>query len=285
MKLTRYIPEPLIVLWPCALILVVALSACTWIPSALRIGGTPMAKLEKAEAKQAAAAVVAVAAAQSSVHQAGLALGTAGDSRPVQVARDFVNEAQALLDQSQGAPTANEIAKWEKLVAGLVSENEAVRAAAEREREANRRDVAKISARLSTAAAQSDEWRVKAMTYAADADQKADLVRKLVFWCGLVVGLWLLAQLLRVGAFFVPALAPAATLLGSVAAPAVQFAASRAQQGLQLVGTAIGTIRKEAPALAEKVTGYFDDKVEHPALRKTIREAAEQIAPTTIVSS
>ena len=233
------------------------LAGCS-LPGSWRPWGTPIEKAEKREAQESSARQAVLGSAQAAVHQAGLALDEAPPSREVTVASDFVAEAQTLLDQTQGAPTAGDVQKWQALVDRLLSENTKTRADAEREREKSRATVAAAADKLAAATAARVRAEQQVREYAKDNERLADLVRKAAWIGGLVLALWLASQALALAARFNPALSGLSTAFNMVAAPAVQFTAQRAQDGLQRVGQALATVRTQLPAVADQVIQHFD---------------------------
>ena len=236
----------------------VMLSGCAWVPSALRIGGTPIERVEKREDKEDAARGKLLRASQEAAHKAADALAVAPDSRPVVVARDFACEATASLDQALGAPAAGEAGKWQDLVRRLVSEDAAIRATAEKERNADRAEIARLGERLAEASAATVRAEEKALKYAAEVDRIADMLRKVVWIAGGVAALWVLSQVLSIAGRLNPAFAGVAAMVNTVAAPAVQFAFNRAKKGLQKVGSALAEADKAKDAAADKIRAYLD---------------------------
>lgn len=84
------------------------------------------------------------------------------------------------------------------------------------------------------------------------------MIRRVV-WVGVgLAGLWLAGQLLSIAARFNPALGGLAGAVNMVAAPAVQYTARRAQEGLARVGEALATARTEMPDAAKHLTLLFN---------------------------
>ena len=111
----------------------------------------PAEAADKAEKREDNARVAVVKAAQKSTHETALALAAAPASRPVAVASDSNASAVSLLDQAAGPLTAEESARLRATVAGLLSENSAVRAQAEATRKAEQESIADVSAKLARA--------------------------------------------------------------------------------------------------------------------------------------
>lgn len=244
------------------LTLAAALAGCNWIPSGARIFGTPLTRVESKEAKEDTARNAVLRGAQEAVHKAGDALASAGDDRPAVVARDFVSEAQALLDQSLGTPPAGTVAEWRNLVNRLLSENAEIRQAAERERRDDAERISEIATKLADATAARAAAEAKVREYAAENERIADMLRKMVWFVGAIAGLWLLGQVLAIAGRFNPALAGVSAVVNTVAAPGVQFIASRAQTGLQRVGEGMALIRRKLPEAAEKVAELMNQRAD-----------------------
>jgi len=234
------------------------LTGCALIPSSLRIGGTPLDRVEAKEVKQTAAQTKLLKASQEAAHKADVALAAAPESRPVDVARDFTAEAVAGLDQALGAPAAGDAAQWKDLVRRLLSENEQIRTKADKERGADREEIAKLGDKYASAVAATERAEAKNREYERKIEGLADIVRKAIFVGGAVVGLWLLSQLLSIAARFNPAFSAAASIVSGIAAPATQFALTRAKAGLAKVGEAIAGAEKHAPEVAAKIREYVD---------------------------
>lgn len=242
-------------------------------------------KRDEAATKVQAAADVTVHAAHGEVTKALEALQSAPDSRPVQLARRFTGNAESLLNQT--APlTVGESTELRQLVADLLSENDKVRAAAEKvatfQEEAN----AKLSADLGRARAELD--RREAALSKSNANLReaydrenalANQVRNFWFVVGLLAFLWLAGNVLAVGARFVPALAPVSTAINGIAAPALAFAETRARDGLAKVGHAMASVRAKLPEVAEQLTDIFDRHADEDH-KRTIGAAANN-APRT----
>lgn len=122
-----------------------------WYAPATWFSHAPAAAADKAEKKEDTARTAVVKAAQKSSHETALALASAPSSRPVAVAADTNASTVALLDQAAGPLTAEEVAKLRATVAGLLSENAAVRAQAEATRAREQESIADVSAKLARA--------------------------------------------------------------------------------------------------------------------------------------
>lgn len=256
-------------LFACALLL----TGCG-LPSSWRVFDTPLERQEKRVAQESQARNHVLAGAQAAAHQTVLALESAPPSRATEVAMDFAAEAQTLLDQAQGAPLAGDVARWQGLVDRLLSDNQEIRTSAERERVKDREAIAAVADKLAQATAARVRAEAQVREYAKENERLADMVRKAFWIVGGLAGLWLASQALAIAARFNPALAGVSGLVNGIAAPAVQFAASRAQQGLHRIGTALATVRREAPAVAAQVIPYLDAETDRDH-QAEIRRAAE----------
>jgi len=151
-------PELLLVL---AGFLCIALAGCSttgstarWYAPATWFSAAPAQAVDKAEARQDAARDAAIKAAQKLTHETAEALAVAPESRPVEVATESNAAAVALLDQAAGPLTATQLAQIRKQVTGLISENAALRAEAEKARDRARAADSALSDRLAQADAQ-----------------------------------------------------------------------------------------------------------------------------------
>jgi hypothetical protein len=233
----------------------ILVAGCAIWPSTWRIGGSPLDKHERTEARLDAARADAVGGAQAAVHKAEAALQAAPvDSRPVSVAKDFVAEARALLDQARGAPTASDVTAWRELVAGLLSENAAVRAEAERTRASQAATTADLARRLAAATAKAERSEARALEYARDREALADFAAKLKLGFFALVGMFVLGSVLSIASRFVPALGLASKVVNGVVAPGITFAAHRAELGLQRVGQGMARLR----TLTDKAEDYIE---------------------------
>ena len=261
-----------------------AFTACSLIPSGWRIGGSPLDKNERAQAKLKVAQDQAIAGAQASVHKAGMALEQApANNRPVEVARDFVTEAQALLDQAKGAPAANEVAQWHDLVMGLLSENTAIRQAAEKQRAEDTAVTSDLARRLAAATANAERANERALSYARQSEELADFARKLKLGFFAIVGLLVLGTVLSVASRFVPQFAMAAKVINGIVAPGITYAANRAEEGLKRVGTGLAALRKAETSGDALIGKYFDGvtDADHQAIISRAAAAAGAPPPTS----
>jgi len=239
--------------------LVLLLVGCSIFPSGWRPFGTPLTQEKKVQAKEDAAKNDVLKGAQEDVHKANTALESApADNRSVQVAKDFTGEAQALLDQANGAPTAGVQTQWHDIVARLLSVDTTIRVKAEAERRSDAERMGGVADRLADAVGAKEKAEAKVRDYAVKNEHLADLVRKAAWILGILAAFWLLGQLLSIGSRFTPALAGASKLINGVVAPAVSFAAHRAEEGLVRVGRGLAEVRQKLPQVAEQVVGLID---------------------------
>lgn len=252
------------------------LAGCSLWPSTWRIGGTPLEKNERAKQQQQAAKDDAMGGAQAAVHQASIALASAPDSRAVVVARDFLSEAQAIIDQVHGAPSAATAQHYREVVAGLLSENAAVRAAAEKQRATDSAANTELATKLAAATAKAERADARALEYARDRESLADLAGKLKLGFFALVGLLVLGSALSFAARFFPQLGLASKVINGVVAPGMTFVAHRAQRGLQQVGAGMARLRTLAGNSAEDLIERAFDPIDpdHKALISAAASAA-----------
>lgn len=266
-----------------SLVILFAVAACSLIPSGWRIGGSPLDKNERAQAAKGTAIEGAIRGAQKAVHQAEAALHQApADNRAVALGRDFVAEARLLLDQAKGAPTYAEETEWRQLVAALLSENETVRSAAEKQRASDATLTADLAKRLASATAAAERANERALGYARESEDLADFARKLKLGFFALIGVFVLGTALSIAARFVPALGLAAKVVNGVVAPGITFAAHRAQEGLVRVGQGMARLRSLAGNAEDLIERSFDGvtDADHQALIAAGATAANPPAPT-----
>ena len=237
---------------------VAILSGCTLWPSTWRLGGSPLDREKASQAHRQQLSGDAVGHAQSAVHKASTALDAAPASRPVAVARDFLNEAKGLLDQAHGAPTAAQAVEWRALSLNLLSDNPAVRAAAEKERSAQADATAQLSEKLARATAAAERANAKALTYASEREDLADFAGKLKLGFFGLIALVVLGTVLSLASRFFPALGLASKVVNAVVAPGITFVAHRAEDGLRKVGQGMAKIRAAVPDAEEFISRNFD---------------------------
>jgi len=135
-----------------ALILVcLALTGCAsrsgarWYNPTTWLSGSEGRAVVRTEGKVATASAEVLRAAQKTAHETQLALVAAPASRPVDVARESNDATVSALDQIAGPLTVAEVAGLRAQVAGLLSEVALQRAAAEKERQERRDNLASAS--------------------------------------------------------------------------------------------------------------------------------------------
>lgn len=91
----------------------------------------------------------AVKEAQKAVHETGLSLGSIqSPDRAVEVAKNSNDNAETLLNQSEGPLTAKEAAELKAKISGLLSNNQEIRAKAEVQQKSDNQRIAEVSGRL-----------------------------------------------------------------------------------------------------------------------------------------
>ena len=242
----------------CLAVAALMLAGCTLWPSSWWPGGSPLDRAKASALQRDQISAATVAHAQAAVHKAATALDAAPASRPVAVARDFVTEARALLDQAHGAPSAGDEAEWNRLVHDLLSENAAVRAAAEKERTAQAGATARLADQLARATAAAERANTKALAYAADREELADFAGKLKLGFFAVLALVALGTVLSLVARFVPAVGLASQVVNGVLAPGLTFVAHRAEVGLRRVGQGMTRLRSLVADAEPLIERAFD---------------------------
>ena len=122
-------------------IAVLALSGCAtgsnsnvrWWSPGTWFSGAPAVAVDRAEAKEDKARHEVLKSAQRNAHETQVALASAPQSRPVEVATETNSATVALLDQAVGPLSAEDAARLRKTISGLLSENAEIRARAEAE--------------------------------------------------------------------------------------------------------------------------------------------------------
>lgn len=239
-------------------LLCLAIAGCSIWPKSWRWGGTPAQREATAAGKEQQAREAEIGAAQRAVHQTAAAIEAAQaetpDSKPLTVARDFNLEAQALLDQAHGAPGAADVQAWRKLVADVL-------AGRDKEREAQRAEVANLSTRLTKSQAAHARALEEVKGEAAENTFWSDLAHKLM-WAVIAFVLFVIAtHLIGLAAHLNPAsalLGGLATTMHTTLASGAVLAARQAQDGLMRVGGALALVRQKLPSVATEVTSYFD---------------------------
>jgi hypothetical protein len=198
------------------------------------------------------------------------ALASAPESRPVEVARRTASNAHALLAQANGPVPVGDDTAARELVAGLLSEEVAKREGAERSQ-------AKAEAKAADLADENTQLRATLEDRTAKLEEGYVRERKLAntvrnFWfCAVVLGgLFVLGQVLSIAARFNPAFAGVSAVANGVLNPAMAYAYKRAHDGLERVGNAVQTVRRQAPELAERMVQFMDDSLDddHKAIAR-----------------
>jgi hypothetical protein len=189
----------------------------------------------------------AIKAAHVEVAKTGEVLLHAPESREVDLARRFNDNAEALLTQGSGALALEEIHKLKQLVANLRSENAQVRAAAEARQGAAEKALATLSAGLAEAQRKLGEAQADLRTAFDRENALADQLRneRFVRW-----GLAGLSLVLGVGWLY------------------VRYVAGGLPSAL---GRVLRDAEKKSPALADDLRGLLDanlDRNEQAAVRK-----------------
>ena len=267
-----------------ALALLFAVVACSLVPSDWRLGGSPLDKNERVQDKKTDAQGAAIGGAKKAVHQAEMALQQApADDRAVALGKDFVAEARLLLDQANGAPTYADETAWRQLVAGLLSENAAVRGAAEKQRASDANVTADLAHRLASATAAAERANEKALGYARESEDLADFARKLKLGFFALIGIFVLGTVLSLVARFYPAFGLASKVVNGVIAPGITFAAHRAQDGLARIGRGMTKLRSLTSNGEELIERAFDGvtDADHQAIIAAGATAANPPASTS----
>jgi hypothetical protein len=121
----------------------------------------PADNVDRAAKVETAAREAVIKRAQISSHETSLALSMAPASRPVAVATDSSAAATALLDQAAGPLDAATLTRLRSVITGLLSDNSALREAAEREKARGQASVDAVSAALARASTESEDARGK----------------------------------------------------------------------------------------------------------------------------
>lgn len=165
-----------------ALVAALMLAGCTttgkhWWSPATWGSSRPATQVVAAETRLDAAQDKAIRTARAEVSKAGIALASAPESRPVEVSRRTIANAQALLDQVAGPLTAEEAADIRRIVADLLSENAATRAAAEAKQATAEERIAAVSRDLAAKSDALDAANTKLAAAFARENALADELR------------------------------------------------------------------------------------------------------------
>jgi hypothetical protein len=194
--------------------------------------GTPVSRAEKAADKVEVASHNALVSSQEAVHKFNFALEAvrSGNLLALDVAQEHGRIAESLLDQVLGQPKVGEVQKWRDLVMRLVSENEKIRTAAEKENAKNFSKVSELSSLLEDRSKALEIANRKANEYAADLQAFKDKFYKVLWVIGGLVFLYFLGQILQFLANFNPAFETAANAVNAIVSPALHSAASKARK-------------------------------------------------------
>lgn len=250
------------------IVLLLALSGCAartgtkvwWNPTTW--GTDRAAAVQVAEQKLETNERSMIRAAQVEQLKTSEALAVAPASRPVEVARRTSGNAEALLAQANGAVTVGEATEAREIVTGLVSEDVAARAEAEKRQAAAEVEAADLA-----------EWNAKLREKLADKTdalqagytrerQLANQVRNFWFVAIGLGALWLFGQVAGVTARVNPAFAGVSAFANGVLSPALSHAYNRAHTGLQKLGAGMDAVRKNLPEVADRVTGLLDAELD-----------------------
>jgi hypothetical protein len=142
----------------------------------------PGRRVEQRETARDQARGAVLREAQVSAHETVAALAQAPASRPVEVASRSAGEAAALLDHANGGLDAAAVAALRERIAGLLSENEQIRAAAERDTRRRVAEVAEKSAALQAAQAALETARQDLEAAYAREHELAQKYRRAQIW-------------------------------------------------------------------------------------------------------
>ena len=273
---------------PCLILACLFTTACTspgpgesrfWAPSTWGKGSEGKA-VEKAVRAEEKASAPVLQAARTAAHEAILALAAAPASRPVEVATHSATQAATLLDQIAGPLTAQEASDIRTRIAQLLSENEAIRAKAEKDRTDRDAALAKLSNRYQEAQealtkAQGDLTAAFAREHAAA--NEARLFRARLWWVGGGIALlWAASQLLPLLAHAFPAVAPIAAV-AHILQPGTAYVNHRLRTGLQSIGQALARMPYNQQA---ETIAYLDPHTDHaPQIQAIIRDARLDALP------
>lgn len=148
-----------------------------WWAPATWLSSRPAEQVADANTSLDAAQTKALRSARAEVSKAGIALVSAPESRPVEVARRTTSNAVTLLDQVAGPMTAAEAADLRKTVADLLSDNAAIRTAAEDKQADAEERIAATSRKLAEASANLDAANGKLAAAFTRENELADTLR------------------------------------------------------------------------------------------------------------
>jgi hypothetical protein len=168
--------------------------------------GRAAASVEKQQAKEQKGEQQAAQLAAVEVFKTEIALRSAPESRPVEVARRTNTNALSLLQQ-RGPLSILQTQEAAEIVAGMLAESADLRTKAEKRQAAAERDAAQLSAELATIRSQLATARAKAAEEAANNLALANELRwsKIAAWagsaCSVLLGLAAIAYRMNIGRF------------------------------------------------------------------------------------
>lgn len=232
----------------------------------------------KADAAAQSARLAAVEAAHVETVKAGVALNYAPDSPPVEFARRTLGNGNGLLAQV-AALSAERDAIARKIVVDLFTGTPTEAKAANAAQTASEKTGAKVSRNLTEA--DQDVASATAGLASANLANAGDAAkyRRLWFWIWVVVGGWLLLQLLSGIARFYPTFGPIARVAGFLSAPAVQASYERVTQG---ISSAIMAAEKVGSGVADSLRAHLDgplDAAEKHIIRAKVDGAKKKADP------
>ena len=251
------------------LLLLLDLTGCTTVRTAWHdLVGSPAdkaqqaaAKVMKAETKVDTAMDALVDDAHSKVVVAELlSRYIAEQSRTADALKSTLSAARADLDTARGPKAPDELSGLRQLVEQLRSDNASLQRAGEQALSALDTSSAQHAEILRTAVAneaklreRADKADAAALDWARERDATARKWDNLWLWIWIVAGLWIAAQLLPMVAKFIPALAPAATVLSAVVAPmgtrALAQAKALGRDASAALHNVMASIEEKAPTL------------------------------------
>ncbi len=233
------------------------------------------AALERAELKRLEAEYASIRAALVEARKAQLALASAPKSPEVDLAARFVGNTTGLLGQVVPL-TAAEDQSLRSIVAGFMSFNPDLVAAAEKKQQRLEADIVKLSNRVETTTA--NETRLTGELKKANAENQvaASKYRRLWFWIWTAIGVYVFIQFLPLLARIFPAFGAVSKAASWVAAPAVQAGYSRLREA---VGETLHTAKKAGTISIEKMREMIDGPID-PAEQKELHKQFEKAAAT-----
>ena len=251
------------------LLFLLGLTGCTTVRTAWHdLVGSPAdkaqqaaAKVEQAETKVDDAKDRLVDDAHTKVAMAELlSRYLAEQSRTAASLRTVLSGAKADLDTARGALPPDELVALRNTVEQLRSDNAKAVAAGEKALALLDEQSGIHAKTLRTAMDYKEALRLRsetadaaALDWARERDATARKWDNLWLWIWIVAGLWIAAQVLPMVAKFIPALAPAATVLSAVVAPMGTRALSQAKalgrDASAALHNVMAKIEEKAPAL------------------------------------